>query len=76
MEDTIGADPGLPRPDPEYPSGPACQITGAKGCMDDAVHEAVIEAGEQESGISIHDVDEQYDHGRIFFQASCQLFAG
>jgi len=38
-----------------------------------AVHEAVIAAGERESGISIHYVDEHYDHGRIFFQASFNL---
>ena len=27
--------------------------------------------GEKESGITIHYVDERYDHGRIFFQTSC-----
>lgn len=33
------------------------------------VHRAVIEAGEQESGITIHYVNEQYDSGDIIFQA-------
>ena len=38
-----------------------------------AVHEAVVAARERESGISIHYVDEIYDHGRIFFQTRIQL---
>jgi phosphoribosylglycinamide formyltransferase 1 len=46
---------------------------GGKGMYGSAVHKAVIEAGEKESGISIHFVDEIYDHGRIFFQASCPV---
>ena len=37
------------------------------------VHEAVIAAGEKESGISIHYVDEIYDHGDIIFQAACTV---
>jgi phosphoribosylglycinamide formyltransferase-1 len=35
------------------------------------VHEAVIANGEKESGISIHVVDDQYDHGKLLFQATC-----
>jgi phosphoribosylglycinamide formyltransferase-1 len=46
---------------------------GGKGMYGQAVHEAVIAARERESGISIHYVDEIYDHGRIFFQASFNL---
>jgi phosphoribosylglycinamide formyltransferase 1 len=46
---------------------------GGKGMYGPAVHEAVIAAHERESGISIHYVDELYDHGRIFFQASFNL---
>jgi phosphoribosylglycinamide formyltransferase 1 len=46
---------------------------GGKGMYGKAVHEAVLAAGERQSGISIHYVDEQYDHGRIFFQASFDL---
>jgi phosphoribosylglycinamide formyltransferase-1 len=42
---------------------------GGKGMYGSRVHEAVIAAGEKESGISIHYVDEVYDHGRIIFQA-------
>ena len=32
------------------------------------VHEAVINSGEKESGITIHYVDEHYDNGDIIFQ--------
>ncbi len=46
---------------------------GGKGMYGLAVHQAVIAAGEKESGISIHYVDEQYDHGQIFFQARCPV---
>src|SRR5580698_6957862 len=46
---------------------------GGKGMYGSAVHEAVVAAGERESGISIHYVDEIYDHGRIFFQTSFKL---
>ena len=46
---------------------------GGKGMYGKAVHEAVIAAGERESGITIHYVDERYDHGRIFFQTSVTL---
>jgi phosphoribosylglycinamide formyltransferase-1 len=48
---------------------------GGKGMYGRAVHEAVISAGEKESGISIHFVDEQYDHGQILFQARCPVSA-
>jgi phosphoribosylglycinamide formyltransferase-1 len=37
------------------------------------VHEAVIAAKEKASGISIHFVDDLYDHGKIIFQASCPV---
>lgn len=41
---------------------------GGKGMFGDNVHEAVIEAGEKESGITIHLIDELYDHGTILLQ--------
>jgi phosphoribosylglycinamide formyltransferase-1 len=44
---------------------------GGKGMYGNKVHEAVIAAGENESGITIHYVDELYDHGDIIFQATC-----
>jgi phosphoribosylglycinamide formyltransferase-1 len=40
------------------------------------VHEAVIAAKEKESGISIHYVDELYDHGQLVFQATCPIDDG
>jgi phosphoribosylglycinamide formyltransferase 1 len=42
---------------------------GGKGMYGHFVHEAVIAAGEKESGITIHYVDELYDHGQAIFQA-------
>jgi len=42
---------------------------GGKGMYGHHVHEAVIGAGEKESGITIHYVDELYDHGQAIFQA-------
>lgn len=46
---------------------------GGKGMYGHHVHEAVIAAGEKKSGITIHLVDEQYDHGRHLFQAECAI---
>lgn len=46
---------------------------GGKGMYGRFVHEAVIAAGEKETGISIHFVDELYDHGNIIFQARCAV---
>jgi len=46
---------------------------GGKGMYGHFVHDAVIAAGEKESGISIHYVDEWYDHGNIIFQARCTI---
>ncbi len=46
---------------------------GGKGMYGKAVHEAVLVNKEKESGISIHFVDELYDHGRIIFQANCPV---
>jgi formyltetrahydrofolate-dependent phosphoribosylglycinamide formyltransferase len=48
---------------------------GGKGMYGRFVHEAVIEAKEKESGISIHYVDELYDHGQLIFQARCTIEA-
>lgn len=46
---------------------------GGKGMYGRHVHEAVIAAGEKKSGISIHLVDEEYDRGKILFQAECEV---
>ncbi len=49
---------------------------GGKGMYGSFVHEAVIAAKDLESGISIHYVDEHYDHGDIIFQATCPVEPG
>ena len=46
---------------------------GGHGMYGHHVHEAVKAAGEQESGPTIHYVNEHYDEGDIIFQTSCQL---
>ena len=46
---------------------------GGAGMYGKHVHKAVIDAGEKESGITIHYVDEVYDHGQIIFQAKCKI---
>ena len=46
---------------------------GGKGLYGARVHEAVLEAKEKESGITIHYVDEVYDHGQIIVQARCPV---
>lgn len=48
---------------------------GGKGMYGDRVHEAVVAAGETESGITIHYIDEHYDEGSIIFQAVCPVFS-
>lgn len=46
---------------------------GGKGMYGNAVHNAVINAKEKQSGITIHYVDEKYDHGKIIFQTTCPV---
>jgi phosphoribosylglycinamide formyltransferase-1 len=46
---------------------------GGKGMYGKYVHEAVLAARASESGITIHKVDEIYDHGKIIFQAVCPV---
>ena len=46
---------------------------GGKGMWGHHVHEAVVAAGEKESGITIHLVNEKYDEGRVLFQKSIAL---
>lgn len=46
---------------------------GGKGMYGHFVHEAVKEAGEKESGMTIHYVNEKYDEGNIIFQAKCEI---
>ncbi|MCD8080021.1 MAG: phosphoribosylglycinamide formyltransferase [Bacteroides sp.] len=46
---------------------------GGKGMYGDRVHEAVVAAGEQESGITIHYINEHYDEGQVIFQTTCPV---
>jgi phosphoribosylglycinamide formyltransferase-1 len=49
---------------------------GGKGMYGPFVHEAVLNAGDQETGITIHYVDEQYDKGDVIFQTACPVLPG
>lgn len=49
---------------------------GGKGMYGMHVHEAVQAAGETETGMTIHYVNEQYDEGDILFQARCPVAPG
>jgi phosphoribosylglycinamide formyltransferase-1 len=46
---------------------------GGKGMYGAKVHEAVKASGEMQTGITIHEVDEHYDEGKVLFQAKCEL---
>ena len=46
---------------------------GGKGMFGMHVHESVIESGDQQSGCTVHFVDEQYDHGETIVQHTCQV---
>ncbi len=48
---------------------------GGKGMYGMRVHEAVKQAGEVETGITIHFVNSRYDEGNVIFQASCPVVA-
>jgi phosphoribosylglycinamide formyltransferase-1 len=46
---------------------------GGKGMYGAHVHQAVVDAGETESGITVHLVNSNYDEGSILFQAKCAV---
>jgi phosphoribosylglycinamide formyltransferase-1 len=46
---------------------------GGKGMYGHFVHEAVYEAKEKESGITVHLVNEEFDKGEILFQAKANV---
>lgn len=46
---------------------------GGKGMYGMNVHQAVVDNRESESGITIHYVNENYDEGKIVFQAKCDV---
>lgn len=49
---------------------------GGKGMYGMHVHEAVIAAGETESGASVHVVTEKYDEGPVLVQLKCPIEPG
>jgi phosphoribosylglycinamide formyltransferase 1 len=49
---------------------------GGKGMYGRRVHEAVIAAGERESGCSVHFADNEYDQGSVILQRSCAVYPG
>jgi phosphoribosylglycinamide formyltransferase-1 len=46
---------------------------GGKGMYGMRVHEAVMAAGEAQSGMTVHWVTESYDEGAVVFQAACAI---
>ncbi len=48
---------------------------GGKGMYGEKVHQAVVQSGESESGITIHYVNEKYDDGAIIAQYKCVVEA-
>ncbi len=68
---------------PDWFSGPVVNIHpallpkyGGKGYYGDRVHEAVLAAGDTETGCTVHLVDGQYDHGRILGQKKVPVVSG
>jgi phosphoribosylglycinamide formyltransferase-1 len=49
---------------------------GGKGMFGMRVHEAVIAAGESESGVTIHEVNENYDEGKVRLQKRLTILGG
>ncbi|HEV7732620.1 MAG TPA: phosphoribosylglycinamide formyltransferase [Candidatus Binatia bacterium] len=49
---------------------------GGRGMYGNRVHEAVLAAGETETGISIHLVDAEYDTGRVLAQCRVPVMRG
>lgn len=47
---------------------------GGKGMHGLHVHAAVVQAGDAESGITIHRVNEEYDKGEFVLQAKCPVY--
>lgn len=49
---------------------------GGRGMYGANVHRAVLAAGEKETGVTIHLVDEEYDHGKILAQRRVPVMEG
>lgn len=48
---------------------------GGKGMYGMNVHKAVLASHDQESGITIHRVNEHYDQGAVIFQTTCPVLS-
>ena len=48
---------------------------GGQGMYGMHVHRAVLEAGERISGITIHEVNERFDEGKVIAQYTCEVSA-
>lgn len=46
---------------------------GGRGMYGDRVHQAVVAAGDTESGITIHYINEEYDEGEMIAQFKCPV---
>lgn len=49
---------------------------GGKGMYGARVHQAVLDAGVAESGCTVHEVDEEYDHGATVVERRCPVLPG
>ncbi|HQT23875.1 MAG: phosphoribosylglycinamide formyltransferase [Sphingobacteriales bacterium 17-39-43] len=49
---------------------------GGKGMYGDRVHQAILDAHEEESGITIHFIDEHFDEGEIIHQSRFRIEPG
>lgn len=49
---------------------------GGSGMYGARVHQAAIERGVKVSGCTVHFVDNEYDHGPILLQSTCEVRAG
>ncbi len=68
---------------PDWFAGPVVNIHpallpkyGGKGYYGERVHEAVLAAGDTETGCTVHQVDDEYDHGRILGQKKVPVLPG
>lgn len=49
---------------------------GGKGMYGDKVHQAILDAGEEESGITIHFINEHFDEGETIHQSRFKIEKG
>ena len=49
---------------------------GGKGMFGRIVHESVLSSGDKESGVTIHEVSENYDEGRVLLQKKISIESG